>query len=178
MSLINAVREYKITLHDCLLKQITQDIQDFELKEVIEVLEYSYKSKDPNEKRMATLFNAIFTHHSQTFLLTKAAFRDLIKNDNNSPYSNISGTEYGTILSIMLKVGHFTCLRPSTGSKAGVYKLVHPDFVDALYKLHSKEWFDVQEQKVLDYYDSTEKQDKPTKSIGDLMREKLKSQGF
>lgn len=178
MGLMDLYRDYDITLNDCLLKHTTSDINDFQIKEVTESLDYAYNSKDPNQTKIATLMNAIFTHHAQTFMLTRRSFGELIKNDENSSYKSINGMEYKLILRLMLSNKHFDCLRKPAGRKAGVYKAIHPDLVSALHKLHSKEWFDLQEQKVCGYYDDKESTFEEEESVGDRMRKSLRAKGF
>lgn len=53
----------------------------------------------------------------------------------------------------MLTSGHFERIREPLGRKAGVYKLICPDILDVLFKLHSTEFFKMQEDKVIAYYD-------------------------
>lgn len=151
--MLNFYKEYNITLNDCLLKELTSDVNDFELSEVGTFLRYGYSSNDPNESKIVTLINAIFTHHSQTFMLTKKSYVDLIEKDTNSKYKSLNSLEYKNLIRIMLTSGHFERIREPIGRKAGVYKLVCPDILDVLHKLHSAEFFKMQEEKVTAYYD-------------------------
>lgn len=116
---------------------------------------------------MTTLFNSIFTHHSQTFMLTRRSFYWLVKKDPNVNSNSLSGQEYSAMISKMLSSGDFIYLREPVGRKAGVLKVVNPDIVQTLYRLHGKEWFDMQEQKVCDYYDNKTDLEKPKTSFKD-----------
>jgi hypothetical protein len=178
-------KDFDSGLHDCLLKNITQDIQSFVLTDVIDSLVDAYHSDSPNYIRMATLMNSIFTHHAQTFMLTRRSFNDLIKLDTNSEYDGINGVEYGVLLKLMINTSHFKCLRKPSGNRAGVYKIVHLGIVEALYSLHSKEWFELQEKKVCEYYDKKDnkipdcKKIKPkNKTYREIMRERAIKDGM
>lgn len=180
MNLSDIFENYNITIQDCFLKQTTKNIESFEIDEVVDALKKGYSNKDPNCVKMATLFNSIFTHHAQTFMLTRRSLCDIIKNDENSTYCNINSTEYKLMLSLMIKSEHFQCLRLPKGRRAGVYKVVQPDLVKNLHKLHNIEWFQLQEKKVCEYYDSKDSDlffKNNGKTSGDIMRENLRKKG-
>lgn len=176
MSLNDLLKDYSFTINDCLLKQTNQELTSYDIPEISEMLQNGYKSSDPNIVRSMTLLNAIFTHHAQTFLITKKSFANLLKNDGLSRYNNINSTDYKCFMSTILNNGHFECLRKPSNNKSGVYKLTQKELVENLYKLHSADWFSNQEQKVVNYYDETNKE-KETKSIGKTMRDLAQEDG-
>jgi hypothetical protein len=178
MDLISFYKDYNITLHDSLLKHTTEDLDSFEMDELKDFLKYGYASKDPNYVRLATLCNSIFTHHAQTFMLTQRSFHKLIKTDTNNKYISITSEEYKLIINLMMNTDHFECLRKPKGRRSGVYKVLREDIVTLLHRLHSREWFDIQESKVCKYYDGGDEVLPEGKTAAQQMRESLKNKGF
>jgi len=172
MSLKDLIKDYDFTINDCLLKETTKDLADFKLEEVKDCLTDMYKHPSPLTRRMASVFNSIFTHHAQTFLLTKKSLIDLLNQDDLQDKKNISGQDYKLFIFKLTNNGHFDVLRRPTGNKSGVYKLVQKDFVKQLHNLHSADWFDNQEQKVVDYYDEVGKKDDNKPSMRELALQK------
>ena len=179
MNINSFFKKYQITISDCFLKNTTKDIEEFKSKELIYLFKNGYNNGDPNILRLTTVLNGVFTHHAQTFMITRRILSGLIKNDNNSPYNQINGIDYKFLLSLMIKNNDFICLRPSTNKKAGVYKLVNEELVQELYKLHSAEWFGIQEQKVCEFHDENiNENNKKEKSKIEKTKEKWRKQGF
>jgi len=157
MSLSDLLKKYKFTTNDCLLKETTEDLDSYGIPEFTQMLRDGYGSKDSYEVRMVSVFNSIFTHHAQTFLLTKKSLAELLKQDQHVKVKSVNTQSYKCFMRILNNCGSFECLRKPTNNKSGVYKLVEPELVENLYKLHSAEWFRNQEQKVIEYYDETNK---------------------
>lgn len=167
MSLRDLIKDYDYTTKDCLLKETTEELSIFKVNELQGMLEDMYSHKKANIKMMASVINAIFTHHAQTFLLTKKSLIALIKQDSLQKKTNISGQEYKLFYHVLTTNGHFETLREATSNKSGVYKLVEAEMVESLHKLHSTDWFNNQEKKVVDYYDESTKE-KPELSMREL----------
>jgi hypothetical protein len=117
--------------------------------------EYMY-SKPNSVKKITTVINAVFTQKRQTFMLSRDFCVDLIKNDQNHGLS-LGNKEYSKLLFNITNCGLFEKLKEPTNRKAGVYKLVEPQLVLELHKLAAKEFFQAQEELVLDYYENITK---------------------
>lgn len=172
---------YSITKNDFFLKYLKEDLSDFGSEELSSFLKDGYQSGDPYITKMATLFNSIYTHKMQCFFLTSRTFYKLLVNDPNNKYNSLSGLEYKILIKLMVdKTGHFECLRKPYHGRAGVFKLVQPQLVNTLYKLHDQEledlkgtnWFAEREKDILKIYDSESKSKTVAeKSPADLRRE-------
>jgi hypothetical protein len=158
MSLSDLLKDYRYTTNDCLLKETTEDLNSYGIPEFTQMLKDGYSSKDSYEVRMVSVLNSIFTHHAQTFLLTKKSLTELLEQDIYVKKKSINTATYKCFMNMLNNNGHFECLRKPSNNKSGVYKLIQKDLVENLYKLHSAEWFKSQEQKVIDYYDETNKE--------------------
>jgi len=176
------MQKFSITLNDFMLNEYTEDVEDFQITEIVNLFKDCYSSKDPGILRATTILNAIFTHRTLTFMVTRRQYNKILNSDVNHTKKNLSGSVYGLFIESLKTNGMLKELRePSTG-KAGVYKLIDPDLVKMLKKLHIKEVTEAfddmmdfdkiqaeKEEKVLAYYDS--KEVKPKKNKQQMMDE-------
>lgn len=127
------------TKNDYLLKEITSDLEDFDCKGLYEMLDYSYKSKDPNIIRSATFLNSAFTHRSLVFLMTKRSFGNLVDTDELNPNKDCNGTSFKTMISVFIKRGFIKQLRKGKTGKAGLYEIIHPDLIDYMKEIYLRD---------------------------------------
>ena len=123
-----------------------------------------YKSKDPAFNRMGSIINAVFTQRQCTFLLSGRIASKLFIEDVNSKYSSVNSQTYRAIVAKMVTATNaFEKLRSPVGPRAAVFKLVHPTFLKFMYSAKGKEYYDAQEEVVLEIYDSGVESDKEEK---------------
>lgn len=159
--IIMIMENYDKTINECFLKYTTEEYNNFNLPKLIKILDICYKSQDPNQHRMGTLLNSIFTQRTKTFIITRRMFGDLLKLDENSKYKNINNADYKLLIKTMLDIEHFEYLRKPKLRKGGVLELNCLLFIEILYELHddmlknfqSKKWFEKQKKKTLELYD-------------------------
>ena len=142
------------------------------------IFDMLYENSNATIARTASLINAIFTQKLQTFMLSRNYCITLIKNDINHEYS-LSNGEYSRLLHYITNSGMFQVLRKPSNKKAGVYKLIQPDFVAELHRLAAKEYFESQEKHVLEFYEKEiESSKKVNLPLADRVREDLKNKNL
>lgn len=127
------------TKNDYLLKEITSDLEEFECKPLLDMMNFSYNSKDPNIIRTVTLLNSAFTHRSLVFLMTKRSFGFLVDIDVLNPNKDCNGTSFKTMVSTMIKRGFIKQLRKGRTGKAGLYEIVHPDLITYMKEIYIRD---------------------------------------
>lgn len=163
------MQRFSITLNDFMLNEMTDNVEDFRIPKIIDLFKDCYSSSDPGILRATTILNAIFTHRTLTFMVTKRQYNKLLTNDINHTKKNLSGSVYGLFIENIKKNGMIQELRKPTNGKAGVYKLIDPDLVSMVRELHQLEVTEAynelmnfdkiqaqKEEKVLEYYDNKE----------------------
>lgn len=127
------------TQNDFLLKEVTNDLEDFQHDVLIERLSFGYDSKDPNLIRTMSLFNSAFTHRTLVFLLTNRSFVNIIQNDEHNKYKNCDGTAYKCMIKTAIQRGFIKGLRKGTTGKAGLYEIVHPDLIQTMKEIYLRD---------------------------------------
>jgi len=173
------MQRFSITLNDYMLNELTDNVEDFRIDKIINLFKDCYSSSDPGIIRATTILNAIFTHRTLTFMVTKRQYNKLFANDTTHTKKSLNGNVYGIFIESLKTNGMIDELREPTNGKAGVYKLVDPDLVSMVRELHILEVTEAydelmnfekiqaqKEEKVLNYYDS--KEIKPAKTKEDI----------
>ena len=146
-------------------------LDQFENKEVKYLLSLFYNDSQRVTKMTGSLLNSIFYNKKQTFILSKRIMQKLFQNDlnilgNDKKFKTLNYSNYITMLHKLFSSGILERLRNSTGRKAGVYKLIKPNFVSLLHliskeetdnlKVSIEEYFEAQELGTVDYYDTND----------------------
>jgi hypothetical protein len=186
------LQRFSITHNDFMLNEFTEDINDFQIDEIVFLLRDGYGSKDPGIRRTSTILNAIFTHRTLTFMVTRNQYNKILRRDPNHEKKDMSGSVYGLFIESLKTNGLINELRKPKPGKAGVYKIVDPDITRYIKKLHAKEVTEAfdemmnfdkiqsdKEKRILDFYDSIEAKEKKTKQerISDIERIMLEAKG-
>lgn len=133
----------------------TVPINEINNKSIRDMLDYMYQSKDPAFNRMGSILNAVLTQKQCTFLLSARIASKLFIEDVNSKYNSVNSQTYRAIIAKMITAtAMFKKLRSPVGSRAAVFKLVHTDLMEYMYIAKGKEYYDTQEQVVLEIYDN------------------------
>jgi len=170
------LQRFSITHNDFMLNEFTEVVDDFQIDEIICLLKDGYGSKDPGILRTCTMLNAIFTHRTLTFMVTRSQYNKILRKDPNHEKKDMSGSVYGLFIESLKSNGLIDELRKPKPGKAGVYKIVDPDIKKYIKKLHMKEVTEAfdemmnfdkiqsdKEIRILEYYDSAEVKEKKTK---------------
>ena len=148
-------------------------------EEMNEILEAFYKNHDSAVKMLGSIFNSIYTQHNNVFLLSVGIVRDLVAADAaRHKLTSCNGKSYNFIIHHCLMAGMFVKIREQVGKKAALYELVHPKFLDPLYRVMSKEMLAAKKKRTIEWYDSTdlaEVEDKQPKQERVLTEEQKKA---
>lgn len=154
---------------------LIKDIQSEEVRELIDAL---YKAPDPLQNKVATILNAMFTQQRVTFLLSKRLANNLVLEDENHNFKGVNSETYKLMVYKLLTGWKFFArLREPTKKQAGVLKLVDNGLLDMMYKLKGQEYYELQEEVTLEFYDGyedsgdEEPEPKPIKPFADYMKE-------
>lgn len=128
-------------------------LKDLEDERIRKSLANVYELRSRTNLMIGTLINAIFTQMAQTFMISRRGMIHLLKQDTHNVCKSISSEEYRLLIQHLIDRGVIEMLRVPTKKKSGVYKLVDQKLVGVLHAKHSEDFFDYQENYVLELYD-------------------------
>lgn len=178
------LNDFNSTISDCFLKKVTGDLKDFNDDGFVQVLSAMYDHKDSNNRRMATIFNSIFTHQTTTFMLTYSTAKILFEEDRNlgnTKYGSLNSKEYKLLICKMLESGYFKEIEKQIGRKSAVYELTEKTFVQALTYKCGSDTLKAKKKKVQEFYhkeaEPQQEQEQDQESVGDALRRNLRNKG-
>lgn len=145
-----------------------QPLESFN-EEIREILKACYDHPDSRIKRLGSILNAIYTQYNTVFMLSVRILRELTPLDiANHGLKSCEGADYNWIIHQCLSLGIFERIRDQVGKKASLFRLVHPRYLDPLYRFVGKEICEAKADKNIEFWDNTntegasiKKDDKP-----------------
>lgn len=180
------LRKFGRSFDDYMFSEITENIEDFEIPEIIEFFKEGYSTKSKYHSLLTTFINCVLTQNNRAFMLTRRMFNKVLREDvNNQRYTELSGSVYKKFMASLYRDGIIVNLRESTRGKAGVCEIVLPEIIEYMKMLHERnisnfleefsdfeKFQETKKQKILDYYDEKDKKDiKPKKTKEDIKNE-------
>jgi hypothetical protein len=137
-----------------LLSDFPEDVQN--------MLAPFYTSTDTAHKRMASLFNSIFTQQNNVFLMTNEVLNDLVRNDPNHDLKSCDTDACDDLKRRTISEGNiFTVLRkpvkraPGVKGRGGMYEVTNPLFHNLLISLMGRDVARAKKEKFLEWYDKS-----------------------
>lgn len=187
----------KNSFNDYVLSEITKDINNFSLENVVDDLSYLYGKKgsesDSFTRKTAVFLNALFTHGYTTFLLTRRGFQDLLKTDPNygeEKSGSVNGSVFNTFMARAKEHGYIKEIRKPLKGKSGVYEVTcdqilqnlrqHYDLTKTSDFVDFDKYQQLRRERILDYYDTKGRVNKVEKinfdGFDSFLKDQLKKQ--
>lgn len=164
---------FEVIKDDYYLSETSKSYDDFASEDVRIILKYAYSHRDKYVKMTGSILNSIFTHQSATFMLSCRTLDKLFKKDDLLEKCNsIDYQKYKLLIKRMIQgdgrnEAWFTRIREPNSQKAGVYNLTYRPVLKILISSIGEEFLKEKENRVLDFFDGKNKNNK--KSLSELV---------
>jgi hypothetical protein len=134
-------------------------------EEIQAILLAFYHHEKSYFKRLGTVFNAAFTQQNSVFTFSLGLAQSLIPLDKVHGLGRPDDKAYNSMIHHGLSGGLFEKIREQVGNKAALYRITHPKILLELELLMGKEARLAKENKFIEWWDSTNPDEKRTERI-------------
>lgn len=124
-------------------------------EEIQMILNALYDHPESYFKRLATVFNAIYTQQNSVFTFSLGLAQKLIPLDKKNGFGKPDDKAYNLMMHTALVGGMFEKIRDQVGNKAALFRLTHPMALKELELLMGKEARQAKEDKFIQWWDAT-----------------------
>ena len=129
-------------------------------EEIRDILSTFYEHPETNIQKLGSAFNAIYTQQNNVFTLSHRIMNELVGIDSqHHGFKSCDDKAFNDIIHRVLSGGIFERIREpvrqsvGTKGKPGLYKLVHPKFLNPLIRLMGKDLADARESRYISWWD-------------------------
>jgi hypothetical protein len=135
-------------------------------EEIQAILYAFYDHKKPHFRRLATVFNAVFTQENSVFTFSLGLAQKLIPLDSAMHgFGKPNDDAYNAMMHNGMLGGYFEKIREHTSNKAALYRITHPKILFELELLMGREAREAKENKFIEWWDSTNPEEKKAPRI-------------